>query len=189
MDKIFALVDCNNFYPSCERLFDFTLRDRPVIVLSNNDGRVIARSNEAKALGIKMGDPAFMLQDLIKEHQIVVLSSNYALYFDIRDRVREVLSLFTPRLDKYSIDECFLDLSGIPKEELEDYGRRIKAKGRTMDRNPGLCWNRSDEMPGQAGQQAREEIPESPWSLEPVQIPLPGQGPGGHRRRRPLGCR
>ncbi len=128
MDKIFALVDCNNFYVSCERVFDFTLRDRPVVVLSNNDGLVIARSNEAKALGFKMGDAVFQMQEAIKENQVVVMSSNYALYFDMRDRVREVLSNFTPRLEKYSIDECFLDFTGIPKDELEDYGRRIKAK-------------------------------------------------------------
>ncbi len=127
-DKIFALVDCNNFFVSCERLFDFTLRDRPVVVLSNNDGLIIARSNEAKALGFKMTDAVFQMQEIIKEHQVVVMSSNYALYFDMRDRVREVLSHFTPRLEKYSIDECFLDLTGTPKEELEDYGRRIKAK-------------------------------------------------------------
>ena len=128
MDKIFALVDCNNFYVSCERVFDFTLRDRPVVVLSNNDGLVIARSNEAKALGFKMGDAVFQMHDLIKEHQVAVMSSNYALYYDLCDRVREVLSHFSPRIEKYSIDECFLDLSGIAKEELEDYGRRIKAK-------------------------------------------------------------
>ncbi len=128
MDKIFALVDCNNFYVSCERVFDFTLRDRPVVVLSNNDGLVIARSNEAKALGFKMGDAVFQMHDLIKEHQVAVMSSNYAFYYDLCDRVREVLSHFSPRIEKYSIDECFLDLSGIAKEELEDYGRRIKAK-------------------------------------------------------------
>src|SRR5581483_6590197 len=128
MDHIFALVDCNNFYVSCERVFDFTLRGRPVVVLSNNDGLVIARSNEAKALGFKMADAVFQMQDVIKEHQVVVMSSNYALYFDMRDRVREVLSQFTPHLEKYSIDECFLDLSGIPVEELEDYGRKIKTK-------------------------------------------------------------
>lgn len=128
MEKIFALVDCNNFYVSCERVFDFTLRGRPVVVLSNNDGLVIARSNEAKALGFKMGDAVFQMQEIIKEQKVVVLSSNYALYFDMRDRVREVLSHFTPRLEKYSIDECFLDLTGFPPDELDDYGRQIKAK-------------------------------------------------------------
>ncbi len=99
---------------------------RPVVVLSNNDGLVIARSNEAKALGFKMGDAVFLKRDLIKEHNVIVMSSNYPLYFDMCDRVREVLSLFTHRLEKYSIDECFLDLSGIPHEELEGYGRQIK---------------------------------------------------------------
>lgn len=127
-NKCVALVDCNNFFVSCERLFDFNLRRRPVVVLSNNDGRIIARSDEAKALGFKMADAAFQMQELIKEHSVVVMSSNYALYYDMCDRVREVLKQFTPRLEEYSIDECFLDLSGIPAAELEDYGRQIKAK-------------------------------------------------------------
>ncbi len=126
MEYVVALVDCNNFYVSCERAFNPRLYNRPVVVLSNNDGLVIARSNEAKALGIEMGDAVFMRRDWVKEHNLIVMSSNYPLYFDMCDRVREVLSLFTPRLEKYSIDECFLDLSSIPLEELEGYGRRIK---------------------------------------------------------------
>ena len=126
MEYVVALVDCNNFFVSCERAFNPRLFKRPVVVLSNNDGLVIARSNEAKALGFKMGDIVYLKQDLIKEHHVIVMSSNYALYFDMRDRVREVFSLFTHKLDKYSIDECFLDLSGIPHEQLDGYGRRIK---------------------------------------------------------------
>ena len=126
MEYVVGLVDCNNFYVSCERAFNPRLYKQPVVVLSNNDGLVIARSNEAKALGLKMGDAPFLMRDLLKAHDVAVLSSNYPLYFDLCDRVREVLSLFTPRLEKYSIDECFLDLSGIPHEELEGYGRRIK---------------------------------------------------------------
>jgi DNA polymerase V len=126
MEYVVALVDCNNFFVSCERAFSPKLYKRPVVILSNNDGLVIARSNEAKALGFKMGDAPFLMRDLIKDNNVIVMSSNYPLYFDMCDRVREVLSLFTPRLEKYSIDECFLDLSGIPHEELDGYGRRIK---------------------------------------------------------------
>ena len=126
MEYVVALVDCNNFFVSCERAFSPRLHKRPVVVLSNNDGLVIARSNEAKALGFQMGDAPFLMRDLIKDNNVVVMSSNYPLYFDMCDRVREVLSLFTPRLEKYSIDECFLDLSSIPNEELDGYGRRIK---------------------------------------------------------------
>ena len=129
MEYVVGLVDCNNFYVSCERAFNPRLYKRPVVVLSNNDGLVIARSNEAKALGIKMGDAPFLMRDLLKANDVVVMSSNYPLYFDLCDRVREVLSLFTPRLEKYSIDECFLDLSGIPHEELEGYGRQHQGDG------------------------------------------------------------
>jgi DNA polymerase V len=126
MEYVVALVDCNNFYVSCERAFNPRLYKRPVVVLSNNDGLVIARSNEAKALGFEMGDFPYIKREVIKQNNIAVLSSNYPIYFDMCDRVREVLSLFTPRLEKYSIDECFLDLSGIPHGELAGYGRRIK---------------------------------------------------------------
>jgi len=126
MEYVVGLVDCNNFYVSCERAFNPRLYKRPVVVLSNNDGIVIARSNEAKALGFQMGDPVFLKRDLIKENNVIVMSSNYPLYFDMCDRVREVLSLFSPKLEKYSIDECFLDLSDIPPEKLTSYGRQIK---------------------------------------------------------------
>ncbi len=104
----FALVDGNNFYVSCERVFDPHLEGKPVIVLSNNDGCVVARSNEAKALGIKMGQPAFQVKDLIRRNRVVVLSSNYALYGDMSRRVTEILETFSPELEVYSIDESFL---------------------------------------------------------------------------------
>ena len=126
MGCVFCLVDCNNFYVSCERAFNPKLWGRPVIVLGNNDGCIIARSNEAKALGVPMGWPVFLVRKLIKEHDIIVMSANFPLYFDLRDRVREILGQFTPRLEKYSIDECFLDLSSIPAPELDAYGRQIK---------------------------------------------------------------
>jgi DNA polymerase V len=123
--EIFALVDCNNFYVSCERVFDPKLRARPVIVLSNNDGCVVARSNEAKALGIKMGIAAFEIANLLKKHNVISLSSNYTLYADMSSRVMEVLSNFTPDMEIYSIDEAFLNLAGI-SGSLTGYSRRIR---------------------------------------------------------------
>ncbi len=111
---LFALVDCNNFYVSCERLFDPKLEGRAVIVLSNNDGCAVSRSAEAKAMGIKMGVPLFKIKDLVSSQQVVVRSSNYALYGDISARVDAALSQFSPRIENYSIDESFLDLSDLP---------------------------------------------------------------------------
>lgn len=112
--KTFALVDCNNFYASCERVFDPTLAGRAVVVLSNNDGCIIARSEEAKALGIRMGQPLFECRDLIARHGVHVFSSNFGLYGDLSRRVMETLASFTPDMEVYSIDEAFLDLAGIP---------------------------------------------------------------------------
>ena len=111
----FALVDCNNFYVSCERVFRPDLRHTPMVVLSNNDGCVVSRSNEAKALGVKMGQPWFEVQALAEAHGILALSSNYALYADMSNRVMRILSDFSPRQEVYSIDECFVDLTGIPQ--------------------------------------------------------------------------
>jgi len=110
---MYALVDANNFYVSCERIFQPKLEGRPVIVLSNNDGCAIARSNEAKALGIPMGAPWFKLKSIAEKHGIVALSSNYALYGDMSNRVTSVLRLFSPRVEVYSIDESFLQLDGL----------------------------------------------------------------------------
>lgn len=121
-----ALVDCNNFYVSCERVFQPTLEDCPVIVLSNNDGCAVARSNEAKALGIQMGQPYFQVKDLCQKNDVKVFSSNYVLYGDMSRRVDEVLSLFSPDIENYSIDESFLDLSGFEKRDLVEYGREIR---------------------------------------------------------------
>lgn len=109
---MFALVDCNNFYASCERLFDRKLRDRPIVVLSNNDGCVVARSAEAKALGIEMGGPYFKIKDILAYHNVAVFSSNYTLYGDMSQRVMETLSQFSPDIEIYSIDEAFLSLKG-----------------------------------------------------------------------------
>jgi DNA polymerase V len=116
---LFALVDCNNFFASCERVFVPALRNRPVVVLSNNDGCVIARSAEAKALGIRMGQPAFECARLCQRHGVAVFSSNYALYGDMSARVMAVLAGQVPALEVYSIDEAFLVLSGLPGDPVE----------------------------------------------------------------------
>jgi DNA polymerase V len=119
MSSLIALADINNFYVSCERVFDLKLRDKPVVVLSNNDGCAISRSNEAKALGIKMGEPYFKFKDIVKRFDVQVLSSNYALYADLSNRVMQILRELAPRIEIYSIDEAFLDLSGLTVEEAE----------------------------------------------------------------------
>lgn len=126
MKSIYALVDCNNFYVSCERVFNPKLEGKPVVVLSNNDGCVVARSNEAKALGIQMAIPAFKCEDIIKKHNIYVFSSNYTLYGDMSQRVMETLSQFTPEIEIYSIDEAFLSLAGFDYLNLIEYCRHIK---------------------------------------------------------------
>src|SRR3989339_1419980 len=123
MPRAIALVDCNNFYVSCERVFNPKLEGKPVVVLSNNDGCIVSRSNEAKALGIKMGAPIFELSGMIKRHGVKVFSSNYSLYGDMSQRVMETLSGFAEDIEIYSIDEAFLDLSGFGNEHLTDYGR------------------------------------------------------------------
>ena len=125
--SVFALVDCNNFYASCEKLFDPKLASKPVVVLSNNDGCVVARSAEVKALGIPMGVPWFKIQKEAKQYGIVAFSSNYALYADMSNRVVEVLGQFTPSLEVYSIDESFLDLSGFNRD-LVEYGQEIRQR-------------------------------------------------------------
>ncbi|MBR1434340.1 MAG: Y-family DNA polymerase [Bacteroidales bacterium] len=122
---MYALADCNNFYASCERVFRPELNGRPVVVLSNNDGCAIARSNEAKALGIKMGDPYFKLKPLIEQHGIAVFSSNFALYGDMSRRVQEVLRTYSPAIEPYSIDECFLDLSGMERMDFDALAKKI----------------------------------------------------------------
>lgn len=124
--RAIALIDVNNFYVSCERVFNPALEGRPVVVLSNNDGCVIARSNEVKALGVKMGEPWFKLEDLARRHGIIAYSSNYALYADMSNRVMEILGQFSPHQEIYSIDECFLDLTGFEHRDLTEYGTQIR---------------------------------------------------------------
>lgn len=133
---MFGLVDCNNFFASCERVFNPLLRDKPVVILSNNDGCIIARSNEAKALGIQMGAPYYQVKNLLEQHQVAVFSSNYTLYGDMSRRVMMLLADFTPDLMVYSIDEAFLDLDGIGEgDALLEYGRRIV---HTVSRGTGI---------------------------------------------------
>ncbi len=123
---LIALVDCNNFYVSCERVFAPRLEHRPVIVLSNNDGCVVSRSNEAKALGIGMAVPEFTVRKIIQQNDVQVLSSNYALYADMSQRVMEVLEHFCPDLERYSIDEAFLSLDGFRSKNVLDYAQMIR---------------------------------------------------------------
>ena len=124
--KRIALVDCNNFYVSCERLFRPDLRYKPVAVLSNNDGCIVARSQEVKDLGIKMATPVYQVDKLIKQHRIQLFSSNYALYADLSSRVMSLLGEFSPNIEVYSIDESFLDLTGICYKDPIQYGRQIR---------------------------------------------------------------
>jgi DNA polymerase V len=126
MPPVFALVDCNNFYASCERVFQPKLTGQPIVVLSNNDGCVVARSNEAKALGIRMGVPEFQIRPLLRAHHVQVFSSNYTLYGDLSQRVMETLEQFSPDLEIYSIDEAFMSLAGFERRNLTDYGRAIR---------------------------------------------------------------
>lgn len=125
---MFALVDCNNFFVSCERVFQPQFLKKPVVVLSNNDGCVISRSDEAKALGIAMGVPEFKIRNEIIEHQIAVFSSNYALYGDLSNRVMDVLSDFTPDIENYSIDEAFLNFKNTNVTNFEACGLQMKQR-------------------------------------------------------------
>lgn len=129
-DSCFALVDCNNFYASCERVFNPKLNNKPIVVLSNNDGCIVARSNEAKAMGIGMGEPFFKFKSTIERNRVHVFSSNYTLYGDMSRRVMSTLSYFAPEFEIYSIDEAFLNLRGCDKLDgfanLAEYGRHIR---------------------------------------------------------------
>jgi DNA polymerase V len=123
---MFALVDCNNFYASCERVFNPSLQHKPIVILSNNDGCIIARSDEAKKLGIPMGAPIFKYRAIIANHSVKVFSSNYSLYGDMSSRVMSILKQFTPDIQVYSIDESFLKLEGFEDYNLTDYGILMK---------------------------------------------------------------
>ena len=129
---MFALADCNNFFASCERVFRPDLEGKPVIVLSNNDGCAVARSNEAKALGIPMGAPLFKIRDIVEKNHVAVFSSNFALYGDMSRRVQEVLRSFAPSVEQYSIDESFLDLRGVEKADMAAFARDISRTCRKL---------------------------------------------------------
>ena len=130
---MFALADCNNFFASCERVFRPDLQGKPIIVLSSNDGCAVARSNEAKALGIKMGAPFFKIRDIVQRHNVAVFSGNMALYGDMSQRVRWVLEEYAPSVEVYSIDECFLDLRGMTNVDFDAYAKRISSE----------CWRQT----------------------------------------------
>ena len=125
--KKIALIDCNSFYVSCERLFNPKIRKKPVVVLSNNDGCIVSRSNEAKALGIKMGEPYFKAKDIIVKNNVYVFSSNYSLYGDLSRRVMRTLKRFNSDTEVYSIDEAFIDLSNFPDNEVENVAQEIRS--------------------------------------------------------------
>ena len=126
--KKVALIDCNSFYVSCERLFNPKIQNVPVVVLSNNDGCVISRSVEAKKIGIKMGEPYFKVKKLVRKNNVQIFSSNYALYGDISRRVMKVLKEFSDKIEIYSIDEAFIDISFAKDEEAEEYGKKIRER-------------------------------------------------------------
>ena len=128
--NVFALVDCNNFYASCERIFQPSLEGKPIAILSNNDGCVIARSNEAKALGLPMGAPAHHYHSFFNQHNVKVFSSNYPLYGDMSWRVMDVLKQFTPLVEVYSIDEAFLQFEGFEHYNLEAYAQQMQKRVR-----------------------------------------------------------
>jgi len=125
--KKIALIDCNSFYVSCERLFNPKIRNKPVVVLSSNDGCIISRSNEAKALGIKMGEPYFKAKNIILKNNVHIFSSNYSLYGDLSRRVMRTLKRFNSEIEIYSIDEAFLDLSNFSDDEVEEVGKEIRS--------------------------------------------------------------
>ncbi len=132
---MFALIDCNNFYVSCERVFNPKLSNKPVVVLSNNDGCAISRSNEAKALGIPMGAPAFKYERVFQKNNVKVFSSNFPLYGDMSSRVMSILSKFTPNIELYSIDEAFLKFEGFENYDLQFYCEEIK---KTVEKWTGI---------------------------------------------------
>lgn len=126
-NKIFALVDCNNFFVSCERVFRPDLEGKPVVVLSSNDGCAVARSNEAKALGIPMGAPAFKFRQIFEQNKVTKFSGNFELYGNISKRITALLTTITPHIEVYSVDESFLDLSELAIEDYEAWGREVRA--------------------------------------------------------------
>lgn len=132
---MFALVDCNNFYVSCERVFNPALIGKPVVVLSNNDGCFIARSDEAKALGLPMGGPAFKFRDILRKNRVRIFSANFPLYGDMSSRVMATIGDLAPEIEIYSIDEAFIDLGGFSRFGLERHAARIRS---TVRKHTGI---------------------------------------------------
>lgn len=128
--SLFALIDCNNFFASCERIFRPDLEGKPVVVLSNNDGCIVARSREAKALGIPMGEPEFRIRAFLRKHHVAVFSSNYELYGDMSRRVMQTIAGIVPHVEQYSIDECFIRLDGASAEQALEIAREIRERVR-----------------------------------------------------------
>lgn len=126
MGEVFGLIDCNNFYVSCKLVFRPDLEGKPVIVLSNNDGRCVARSQEVKNLGIRMGDPEFKIRELVKRERITLFSSNYALYGSLRQKVSDTIHTLVPTVENYSIDESFLNLGEFGNREVEPLARELR---------------------------------------------------------------
>ena len=167
MDEVFGLIDCNNFYVSCERVFRPDLEGKPVIVLSNNDGCCVARSQEVKDLGVRMGDPVFKIRDLIKRENITLFSSNYGYYGDISNRVVQTLGSMVPTIETYSIDESFLNLGEFRescRKNLDpDFTDGLQRKGRIENdkanrvseaANPGKAYKGSFLFSALAGQES-----------------------------------
>lgn len=161
--RTIALVDVNNFYVSCERVFNPRLRNRPVVVLSNNDGCVVSRSPEAKALGIAMGAPWFQMRKFAEQEGVIAYSSNYALYADMSNRVMSILRRFCPAQEVYSIDEAFLDLTSFGRHDLTEYARKLRqtvlqhtglpvcvglARSKTLAKLANHCAKRTPDMAG-----------------------------------------
>lgn len=156
---MFALVDVNAFYASCESAFRPDLKGKPVVVLSNNDGCVIASSVEAKALGVNMGAPYFKQKDLFRRYGVFCFSSNYELYADMSSRVMSILEELSPRVEIYSIDEAFCDLTGVRNcRDLTDFGQEIRAT--ILQKNTSHGWGRhcSDQNPGQTGEPCGQKV-------------------------------
>ncbi|WP_130735737.1 Y-family DNA polymerase [Flavobacterium sp. J27] len=123
---MYALIDCNNFYASCERVFQPQLDKKPIVVLSNNDGCIISRSDEAKKIGVPMGIPEFQVKTMLQEHKVAIFSSNYSLYGDLSNRVMTILEQFSPAVEVYSIDEAFMNFEGMSISDFTEYGLQIK---------------------------------------------------------------
>ena len=161
-NEIFALVDCNNFYVSCERVFNPAIERKAVVVLSNNDGCVIARSEEAKALGIKMGEPAFRCRGFFEKNDVTTYSSNYALYDNMSQRIMDILAERCPEVEVYSIDEAFLRLSTMSRFNLDKYARDIRQK---VKRWTGIPVSIGIGPTKTLAKGIGKEIPHFQWSL------------------------